>query len=446
MARQKIIEQINAGIAEETRLAGLSEDAREREIALLQIKQKAAQQGVILTEQELANIEAQFAARDQQSLIAAENARLAIVQQISAGIEEENRLAGLTEAARERELALLRVKQEASQQGIELTAQELANIEAQFDARDRQALIDAEAARVAVLQQISAGIEEENRLAGLTEAAREREIALLRIKQDAAQQGVQLSAQELANIEAQLAARDQQAALDAEVARRAVIEQINAQLSEEVRLVGLTENAREREVELLRIKQDAAQQGVELTQQELNNIEAQLAARQRQAQLQRQAQFNVDVVEPSREGLRMAGYDDQEREVQAAIASARAQAENSGLQLQQAEEERIRSNVEAMQQMEMLRATGQEVGSALGNAFVNAATGVGTLRQALAGLLQDLIRIAAQRAILGPLANAFGGLFANLGGATDFGTTSGQASYDSGAASQTYRGNTLPSA
>jgi hypothetical protein len=278
-----------------------------------------------------------------------------------------------------------------------------------------QAQIDAEVARRQVIDQITAGIAEENRLAGLTEAAREREIALLRIKQEAAQQGVTLSAQELANIEAQFAARDQQAQINAEIARRAVIEQINAQLSEEYRLVGLTENVREREVELLRIKQEAAQQGVELTQQELANIEAQLAARQRQSQLQRQAEFNRDVVQPSEEGLYLAGFDPNEREIQAAIAAAQAQAQSSGVQLRQAEADQIRANMEAMQQMEVLRATGQEVGSALGNAFVNAATGVGTLRQALAGLLQDLLRIAAQRAILGPLANAIGGIFAGFG-------------------------------
>jgi hypothetical protein len=235
-----------------------------------------------------------------------------------------------------------------------------------------------------------------------------------------------------------------QAQIDAEIARRAVIDQINGGLAEENRLAGLTESVREREIALLRIKQEAAQQGVELTEQELANIEAQYAARQRQTQLERQAQFNREVVQPSEEGLRLAGFDQNEREIQAAIAAAQAQAQSSGVQLRQAEADQIRANMEAMQQMEVLRATGQEVGSALGNAFVNAATGVGTLRQALAGLLQDLLRIAAQRAILGPLANAFGNLFAGPGGGNGFGQTSGQASYDAGAASQTYRGNTLP--
>jgi hypothetical protein len=206
-----------------------------------------------------------------------------------------------------------------------------------------------------------------------------------------------------------------QAQIDAEIARRAVIDQINAGLAEENRLAGLTESVREREIALLRIKQEAAQQGVELTEQELANIEAQYAARQRQTQLERQAQFNREVVQPSEEGLRLAGFDQDQRQIESAIMAARAQATSSGLEFRQADEERIRANMEATQQMEMLRATGQEVGSALGNAFVNAATGVGTLRQALAGLLQDLFRIAAQRAILGPLANAVGGIFAGFG-------------------------------
>jgi len=66
---------------------------------------------------------------------------------------------------------------------------------------------------------------------------------------------------------------------------------------------------------------------------------------------------------------------------------------------------------------------------------VNAATGVATLRQALAGLLQDLIRIAAQRAILGPLADAFGGLFAGQG------TTPGQRSIDTSNIGNEYSGS-----
>jgi len=233
--------------------------------------------------------------------------------------------------------------------------------------------------------------------------------------------------------------------VDAYFRKLSVINQINAGLSEEARIAGLSSDAREREVELLRIKQEAAQAGVNLSDEELANIERILAARQRLSREERQAQFNRDVIRPSEEGLYLAGFDQNEREIQAAIAAAQAQAQSSGVQLRQAEAEQIRANMEAMQQMEVLRATGQEVGAALGNAFVNAATGVGTLRQALAALLQDLLRIAAQRAILGPLANAIGGIFAG-GPGNNFGSTPGQASYDAGAASQTYRGNTLPNA
>jgi hypothetical protein len=224
--------------------------------------------------------------------------------------------------------------------------------------------------------------------------------------------------------------------IDAELRRVEVLGQIQSGIAEEARLAGLTTNQREQELVVLRAIQQAQQAGVTLSEADLAALREAVRLTQERSAAEAQARFNREVVEPSAEGLRLAGFSPAKREAEQAVAAARAQAAQAGATLGQAEERQIRANIAAQQELNSLRATGEAVGQAIGQSFVNAATGVATLRQALAGLLQDLIRIAAQRAILGPLADAFGGLFA--GGPSGQGTTIQQATFDTGANAGTY--------
>ena len=202
---------------------------------------------------------------------------------------------------------------------------------------------------------------------------------------------------------------------DADLRRFEILGQIQSGIAEEARLAGLTTNQREQELVVLRAIQQAQQAGVALSEADLAALREAVRLTQERSAAEAQARFNREVVQPSAEGLRLAGFSPAQREAEQAVAAARAQAAQTGATLGQAEERQRRANIAAQQELNALRATGEAVGQAIGNAFVNAATGVGTLRQALAGLLQDLLRIAAQRAILGPLANALGGAFAGFG-------------------------------
>jgi len=226
-----------------------------------------------------------------------------------------------------------------------------------------------------------------------------------------------------------------QEGIDADLQRLQLLNQIQSGIAEEARLAGLTTNEREQELVVLRALQQAQQAGVALSEADLAALREAVRLTQERSAAEAQARFNREVVEPSAEGLRLAGFSPAEREAEQAVAAARAQAAQAGRVLRQEEERDIRANIAAQQELNSLRATGEAVGQAIGQSFVNAATGVATLRQALAGLLQDLIRIAAQRAILGPLADAFGGLFAGQG------TTPGQRSIDTSNIGNEYSGS-----
>lgn len=232
-----------------------------------------------------------------------------------------------------------------------------------------------------------------------------------------------------------------QAQIDAEVRRQQVIGQINSGLAEEFRLAGLTETARERELAILRIKQEALQAGVELTDTELANIEKTLSAQQRLTAAQRAAEYDRSTREGYADRQRLAGMGDEQRRIEEAVAAQRAQAEQEGIPFTAERERFVREQEMATANIEQLRATGEAVGAAIGNSFASAATGVATLRQALAGLLQDLLRIAAQQAIIRPLTNALGNVFA---GPSGMNPTSGQVTFDTGANAGSYAGTLEP--
>lgn len=226
-----------------------------------------------------------------------------------------------------------------------------------------------------------------------------------------------------------------QALLMAEMRRAEVLGQINAGLEQEMRLAGMTENARERELAILRIKQEALAAGVELTDTELANIEKMLSAQQRFNAARRAAEYDRSTREGYADRQRLAGMGDEQRRIEEAVAAQRAQAEQEGIPFTAERERFVREQEMATANIEQLRATGEAVGAAIGNSFANAATGVATLRQALAGLLQDLMRIAAQRAIIGPLMDALGGAF------TSFAPTQNQQSVDYGNTGNEYNMN-----
>ena len=132
---------------------------------------------------------------------------------------------------------------------------------------------------------------------------------------------------------------------------------------------------------------------------------------------------------------------DEQRRIEEAVAAQRAQAEQEGIPFTAERERFVREQEMATANIEQLRATGEAVGAAIGNSFASAATGVATLRQALAGLLQDLLRIAAQQAIIRPLTNALGNVFA---GPSGMNPTSGQVTFDTGANAGSYAGTLEP--
>jgi len=65
---------------------------------------------------------------------------------------------------------------------------------------------------------------------------------------------------------------------------------------------------------------------------------------------------------------------------------------------------------ELEEQLQQLKSLGQDVGSAIGSAFFSIVNGAANARQALAGLLQQFVAIAQQRAIQG-IANSVGNAF-----------------------------------
>jgi hypothetical protein len=65
---------------------------------------------------------------------------------------------------------------------------------------------------------------------------------------------------------------------------------------------------------------------------------------------------------------------------------------------------------ELEEQLQSLKSLGQDVGSAIGSAFFSIVNGAANARQALAGLLQQFVAIAQQRAIQG-IANSVGNAF-----------------------------------
>jgi heat-inducible transcriptional repressor len=65
---------------------------------------------------------------------------------------------------------------------------------------------------------------------------------------------------------------------------------------------------------------------------------------------------------------------------------------------------------EIEEQLQSLKSLGQDVGSAIGSAFFSIVNGAANARQALAGLLQQFVAIAQQRAIQG-IANSLGNAF-----------------------------------
>jgi hypothetical protein len=65
---------------------------------------------------------------------------------------------------------------------------------------------------------------------------------------------------------------------------------------------------------------------------------------------------------------------------------------------------------ELEEQLQSLKSLGQDVGSAIGSAFFSIVNGAANARQALAGLLQQFVAIAQQRAIQG-IANSIGNTF-----------------------------------
>ena len=335
-----------------------------------------------------------------QEGIDADLQRLQLLNQIQSGIAEEARLAGLTTNEREQELVVLRALQQAQQAGVALSEADLAALREAVRLTQERSAAEAQARfNREVVEPSAEGL----RLAGFSPAEREAEQAVAAARAQAAQAGRVLRQEEERDIRANIAAQQ--------------------------------------ELNSLRAIQQAQQAGVALSEADLAALREAVRLTQERSAAEAQARFNREVVEPSAEGLRLAGFSPAEREAEQAVAAARAQAAQTGATLGQAEERQIRANIAAQQELNSLRATGEAVGAAIGNSFVNAATGVATLRQALAGLLQDLIRIAAQRAILGPLADAFGSAFA--GGPKGQGTTVQQATFDTGANAGTYA-STVP--
>jgi hypothetical protein len=73
--------------------------------------------------------------------------------------------------------------------------------------------------------------------------------------------------------------------------------------------------------------------------------------------------------------------------------------------------------------LQQLKSLGQDVGTAIGSAFFSIVNGAANARQALAGLLQQFVAIAQQRAIQG-VANSIGNVFGSTVTQTNANATS----------------------
>lgn len=97
------------------------------------------------------------------------------------------------------------------------------------------------------------------------------------------------------------------------------------------------------------------------------------------------------------------------------LAAYQAQFKAPGYEMRVAEEqERARLLAEELdrlnERLQQLKSLGQDVGTAIGGAFFSIVNGAANARQALAGLLQQFVAIAQQRAIQG-IANSIGNAF-----------------------------------
>ncbi len=139
-----------------------------------------------------------------------------------------------------------------------------------------------------------------------------------------------------------------------------------------------------------------------------------------------------DYVLAVREETRLAAMAREEREQEIAVLHAKAIAQQQNTALTAEEERIIREQVGLQQEMAQLRDLGEDVGAAIGSGLLNAAQAGGNLRSVLAGIIQDLGRIAQQMAIRG-LSGAFGQAFAGgAGTGAGFGTTPTQVQSDFG--------------
>ena len=75
----------------------------------------------------------------------------------------------------------------------------------------------------------------------------------------------------------------------------------------------------------------------------------------------------------------------------------------------------MQDEIELQNQLIELRRTGEEVGRALGSSFFDFVNGVSSARQAVAGLVEDLVRLG-QQLFVEQIANQMGGLFSGFGG------------------------------
>lgn len=127
-----------------------------------------------------------------------------------------------------------------------------------------------------------------------------------------------------------------------------------------------------------------------------------------------------DYIASLREETQLLGLSEDVRAQTVAVMQAEQIARQAGLTLSSTEANAIREQIALQQQMQELRALGQETFGAIGSAAFNAITGVSSLRQAVGQLIQEFARMAQARVIQ---------QFASFGGNL-FGSTAAQGSQD----------------
>jgi TP901 family phage tail tape measure protein len=325
-----------------------------------------------------------------------------------AKLEDEVTLLGLNNQEREIQAELLKTIASIQKEGAALTPEQREQLEA--DIRRNQALRD----QASVLDELRGPQEEFNRRVDAARILFEQEKItaeeLAAVLRELSEEGFQLP--EIPGLPEFPTAPGAPGALTGEgepVDRVAVLNELNAALAEEERLLKLSRNARDAEIESIRIEQDLRRQGVELDPLERANLQTrveQLQALARQGDLLEEIKEPIDQFAAAQADLKLLLDAQIITTDQYTAALERLKAAQEEINENPPETAPITAYGQALSELESFGVSA--LGKAKDALIDFAVTGEGSFDDFTQALLQDLKRILAEKALLA-LIDAFTG-------------------------------------